>query len=121
MIVAKLPPFKGRLFSECCLLKSSGSKDFDLLLNQNDLLPVDALDLGQSSFLRETDMRKSRFTEEHFIKVLKEHAAGLSAGDVCRKHGLSEGGALRPRADRRSSFRRSNPVQLRQICTGQIQ
>jgi hypothetical protein len=31
------------------------------------------------------DLPKSRFTEEQIIKVLKEHAAGLSAGDVCRK------------------------------------
>jgi putative transposase len=35
-------------------------------------------------------MRKSRFTDEQIIKALKEHAAGLSAADVCRKHGISD-------------------------------
>jgi putative transposase len=35
-------------------------------------------------------MKRSRFSEEQIIGVLKEHQAGLSAGDLCRRHGISD-------------------------------
>ena len=35
-------------------------------------------------------MKRSRFSEEQIIGILKEHQAGLSAQDLCRKHGISE-------------------------------
>ena len=35
-------------------------------------------------------MKKSRFTEEKFIEILKLHAAGGKAGKLCRQHGMSE-------------------------------
>ena len=34
-------------------------------------------------------MKRSRFTEEQIIRMLKEQEAGMSTVDVCRKHGVS--------------------------------
>ena len=35
-------------------------------------------------------MKRSRFTEEQIIGVLKEHELGARTADLCRKHGISE-------------------------------
>ncbi len=35
-------------------------------------------------------MKRSRFSEEQIIGILKEHQAGFSAADLCRKHGISD-------------------------------
>ncbi len=35
-------------------------------------------------------MKRSRFTEEQTIGILKENQAGLDAKDLCRKHGISD-------------------------------
>ncbi len=35
-------------------------------------------------------MKRSRFSEEQIIGILKEHQAGFSATDLCRKHGISD-------------------------------
>ena len=35
-------------------------------------------------------MKRIRFTEEQIIGVLREHEAGAKAGDLARKHGISE-------------------------------
>lgn len=35
-------------------------------------------------------MKRSRFSEEQIIGILKEHQVGLSAAELCRKHGISD-------------------------------
>jgi putative transposase len=35
-------------------------------------------------------MKRSRFTEDQIIGILKEHEAGVSVADVCREYGVSD-------------------------------
>ncbi len=35
-------------------------------------------------------MKRSRFSEEQIIGILKEHQAGATAADLCRRHGVSD-------------------------------
>ncbi len=36
-------------------------------------------------------MKRSRFSEEQIIGILKEQESGQRTADVCRRHGISEG------------------------------
>jgi len=42
---------------------------------------------------KDQSMKRSRFSEEQIIGILKEHEAGVSVADLCRKHGVSDAGA----------------------------
>ena len=35
-------------------------------------------------------MRKSRFSDEQIVGILKEHTAGERPGALCRRHGISQ-------------------------------
>jgi putative transposase len=35
-------------------------------------------------------MKKARFAQDQIIEILKEHQAGATAADLCRKHGISD-------------------------------
>lgn len=34
-------------------------------------------------------MRKSKFTEQQIVAMLKQHESGIKMADVCREHGIS--------------------------------
>lgn len=44
-------------------------------------------------------MKRSRFSDEQIIGILREHEAVLSAADLCRKHGISDATFYKWRAE----------------------
>jgi putative transposase len=35
-------------------------------------------------------MRRSRFTQDQILGILREHGTGTKVAEICRKHGISE-------------------------------
>jgi putative transposase len=45
-------------------------------------------------------MKRKRHMEDQIIEILKEHEAEVKTGDLCRKHGMSEGSFYDWKVDR---------------------
>jgi len=43
-------------------------------------------------------VRKTRFSEEQIIAILKESEAGVEPGELCRRHGITRGSLYRWKA-----------------------
>lgn len=43
-------------------------------------------------------MKRSRFSEEQIISILKEHESGVPVAELCRKHGVSDAGIYKWKA-----------------------
>ena len=43
----------------------------------------------ESGLMRGPDMKRSKFTEEQIIAILREQEAGAKTAEVCRRHGIS--------------------------------
>ena len=51
-------------------------------------------------------MKRSRFTEDQIIGILKEHEAGISIADFCRRYEVSEAKRLKGLEDENARLKR---------------
>ncbi len=64
-------------------------------------------------------MKRSRFSEEQIIGILKEHEAGVSVADLCLKHGLSDASVYKWKAKFGHERCRGKdcPADARRLCS----
>jgi len=74
-------------------------------------------------------MKRSRFSEEQIIGILKEHQAGPGAKELCRKHGISDAtfykwrskyGSMEVSDARRLKALAAENAKLKKIFAGQM-
>jgi putative transposase len=54
------------------------------------ILIPNGLIFGEQAQGEDQRMKRKRFSEEQIIGILKEHEAGVSVAELCRKHGVSD-------------------------------
>jgi transposase InsO family protein len=57
-------------------------------------------------------MKRSRFSEEQIIGILKEHEVGVSVSDLCRKHGVSDASIYKRKVKNRLIASRGRPKMI---------